>query len=452
MQVFPFSSEQSPVESHPTAEDFECLLQRSPRPSNAKRNSWMVRHLLAGCEECRSTLRGLKGARGLLSRLLDVPEASGAPKAAAASSYNYEWAFAKADRSLRSHQTQGPSSPRLPKLLSELSGLSEGEQIRQARAGGRFAEPELVRVRIERAHSFRYQSPRKTLHLSLLARLAADACGKEAAGGEEQLSDLQADAWSRFANAQRICGALSDAEGSFSVAFQRWKNGTGSARLEAGLLAQLCSLRIFQRRYDEALDLAARAERIFRDLGAQSQQAEALIRQGIALTYSGESEKAVDVLKKAIPKIDQEADPHLFLAAHHNLVRCYIDLGRPDEALSVFYETRELYQRHQDPMILLRATWQEGKLLREVGHLRNAEAALLRVRQGFEEQGLAYETALVCLDLAEVYWKQGQLDPLRRMLARAMPILHSLRVEQEILPSLLRLQQAAGMELAGPSE
>ncbi|MFL6231498.1 MAG: tetratricopeptide repeat protein [Thermoanaerobaculia bacterium] len=264
--------------------------------------------------------------------------------------------------------------------------------------------------------------------------------------------DLQADAWGAFANAQRICGALSEAEGSFSVAFQRWKNGSGSARLEAGLLAQLCSLRIFQRRFAEALDLATRAERIFGGLGARSQQAEVLIRRGIALSYSGEDEGAIDVLKEALPKLDREADPRLFLAAHHNLIRCYIDLGRPDEALAIFYEARDRYQSCRDLLIVLRATWQEGQLLREVGHLRNAEAALLRARQGFEEQGLVYEAAMVCLDLGDVYWKLGQLDQLRRTLAQAVPIFRSLRAEQEVLASLLRLQQAAGLEPSGPPE
>lgn len=438
------------MEGHPVAEDFERLLHRSPRPSDTKRNAWVVRHLLTGCEECQSTLRELKGARALLSRLLDVPEASSAPKAVAANGYNYEWAFAKADRFLRSHLSQGPSSPRLPILLSELSGLSEGEQIRQARAGGRFADPELVRVLMERSHASRYQSPRRTLHLSLLARLAADACDEGAAGGKENLVDLQAKAWKAFANAQRICGTLTESEISFTTAFQRWQGGTRSVRLEADLLAYLCALRIDQCRYAEALALAARAERLFVEMGAQSQQTEVLIRKSIALIYAGESERALGVLKEVIPKLDREEDTILVLATHHNLVRCYIDLGRPDEALSVFYEARELYQRHQDPLILLRATWQEGQLLREVGHLRNAEAALLRARKGFEEHGLAYEAAVVSLDLGEVYWKMGQLDPLRRTLAQAVPIFRSLRVEREVLASLLRLQQAAGMEPEPP--
>ncbi|MFL6195359.1 MAG: hypothetical protein ACJ75H_14375, partial [Thermoanaerobaculia bacterium] len=86
------------------------------------------------------------------------------------------------------------------------------------------------------------------------------------------------------------------------------------------------------------------------------------------------------------------------------------------------------------------------RLLREVGHLRNAEAALLRTRQGFTDQGLAYEAAMVCLDLAEVYSKLGQRDKLRRTITEALPIFRALQVDREVLASLIRLQQSAEPE------
>lgn len=145
-------------------------------------------------------------------------------------------------------------------------------------------------------------------------------------------------------------------------------------------------------------------------------------------------------LHQAIPLIDRREDPLLFLTAHHNLAICYVDLGRPEEALALFCDARDLYRSHSDSLILLRATWQEGKLLREIGHFHNAEAALLRARQGFMEAGLAYEAAMVSLDLAEVYRKAGLTDKLRRTIAEALPIFKALRVSREIFASLLRLQ------------
>lgn len=192
-----------------------------------------------------------------------------------------------------------------------------------------------------------------------------------------------------------------------------------------------------------AVEAADEAERIYRRLGKTHQAGAALVMKAIPILYSGDAEGAIETLHQAIPLIDRVDDPRLFLAAHHNLAICYIDLGRPEEALAIYCHVRDLYRDHNDSLILLRATWQEGRLLREIGHLHNAEAALLRARQGFLEAGLSYEVAMVSLDLTEVYRKAGLTDKLRRTAAEALPIFRALRVSRETLAALLRLQEAA---------
>lgn len=173
-----------------------------------------------------------------------------------------------------------------------------------------------------------------------------------------------------------------------------------------------------------------------------------MVNRATALIYSGEAGKAVEILTQAIQRIDRREDPHLFLAARHNLAHCFIRLDRPDEALAQHFDAREMYYECQDPLILLRATWQEGQILREVGHLHNAESALLRAQRGFMELGLTYETAMVSLDLAKVYSNLGLHAKLRRTIEEALPIFRALRVDPEILASLLYLQQAnTGEEL-----
>lgn len=194
--------------------------------------------------------------------------------------------------------------------------------------------------------------------------------------------------------------------------------------------------------------MVTEAEQIYRELGERYLLSGTQIQKAVILVYAGEAETAAGILQKAIPSIDPE-DIYLLLAAHHNLCHCYVELGRPDEALAIHCEIRKLYQDCKDPLILLRATWQEGQLLREIGHLHNAEVALLRARRGFEEEGLAYEMALVCLDLGEVYWKLESFDKLRSTLDQAVPILRSLQLDREVLASLLRLQQAAERESTG---
>jgi tetratricopeptide (TPR) repeat protein len=444
------------VEDHPTIEDFARFLASSPRPSKADRNALIVRHLLVGCPTCRGTLQDLKGARPLLARLLENPvPRAGKDRAEPAPPLDYGWAFARAERTFAATLAHGGPPERLPERLAELAGLPDGEQLRRVGRGGRFADPGFIHCLLERSHAARYRSPRKTLHLARLALAAVAACAPKAAGGERALADLKAEAWRAFANAQRICGNLPEAEKAFTAALQDFEAGTGSPGLRARVLSQLSSLRVFQRRFEEAVAFAEEAAKIYDELGEDHLLAGALVQQATPWIYSGKPERAAKILLRALPGIDRSLDFQLFLAAHHNLARCYIDLGQPEEALALHFKARELYQECvDDPMILLRATWQEGQLLREIGHLRNAEAALLRARQGFAEQGLAYESAMVSLDLAEVYSKLGLAAELQRTIAEALPIFRSLRVEREFMASLLRLQQAgevgAGVETEPP--
>ena len=440
------------MEDHPTSEDFERFLQYSPRPSHRERNAQIVRHLLLDCEVCHQTLRELQAESALLARLLETPlprtEGGGTVPS---KSYNYDWAFARTERVVAASLAHGGPARGLLEPLTELSRLPEGEQIRKVSQGGRFTDPDFIETLVERSHAARYQSPKKTLHLANLARLAVEVCTEEEAGGAARMADLRAQAWRAYGNAQRICGNPLEAERAFRNSRQWYEKGTGSPWILAHLLSQMSSLRSLQEHYREAIRLAEESGQIYRELKNDHLLAGTMVQKAVYLLYSSHTEAAIEILLEAIPLIDREEEPQVFLAAYHNLARCYIGLDRPDEALATFVEAKPLYQQCRDPLILLRATWQEGQLLREIGHLQSAETALLRARKGFIEQGLGFEAAMVGLDLADIYAKLGRTADLRRILEEGIPIFRSLRVQQETLASLLRLRQAAGLEGDGQS-
>lgn len=407
---------------HPTGSDIENLLRSGSRRGNTQT---VVRHLLANCAHCQSQTKNLSEAKN----------------------YDYSRSFAAAERSLAAFFAQGspPQAP-LDVLLSELESFSADEQILRVTCESRYAHPLIVERLVELSHTKRYKSPEEMLHLAELAHLTAEACTVEVTGSREQLFDLKARGWMQYANALRVCNRFNDADQAFSEANRCHNEGTRDPLLHARLFEQVASLRTYQGRYRQAIELAEEAGEVYRELEEKHSLASTMIQSAVASLYANEPEEAIGILNEAIPLIDQEKNPHLLLAACHNLVVSYVALDRPEQALSLYYETRGLYKDFEDDLILLRAGWQEGQLLRDLGHLEAAEAALLRARKGFVERNLSHEVALVSLDLAWVYVKLGRIEDLKQTVTQAIPIFQALRVGREAIAALLQLQHAEGQE------
>lgn len=437
-------------EHHPTQREFEMLLRPGDPPVGTPEGRWVVRHLLAECNVCRERLHGMGWRGRRLQRLLDLRpdlDASRTEVPYIGEAFSYDGAFAAAEQALADYFAPSRPSERSPEdLLTELATLAMEEQVRRVSSESRFASPEFVRYLVDRSHAVRYEDAQCMLYLAMLAHLAAEACTAAVVGSERRLADVRARGWGQFGNALRVRGRMAEAEDAFAIAQRYGEAGTGDPPLRARLLEQLMSLRIFQRRFDEAIELAEAAGEIYREIGDVHSLASTLVQKAIATLYSGDPETGVRVLNRAIPLVDHEEDPHLLLAACHNLVGCYIALDRPDQGLALYLKARGLYQGFKHQIIQLRATWQEGQLLRDLGHLRAAETALLRVRRGFLDRALAYEVAMVSLDLAAIYVKLGATAELKRTVSDTMPIFRSLRIGREALASLIQLQKVADQE------
>lgn len=435
--------------THPSLEDFRAFFRSKSGPGKSARNSKILRHLLAGCQTCRERLgeMGLEGSR--LARLVLLPGgASEEPDASpAANEYDYGNAFAKVDQAVSALLSPDPDTEASPETLwAELGALPASEQIDKVQSDPRFATPAIVKDLMDRSHHVRYRDPEEMLRLADLARLASEACSPSQAGQELRLADLRGRAWGQFGNALRVNGRLREAEAALMSADNYRGAGTGDPMLRASRLERWTSLRTAQGLYDNAVELAEEAGQIYRELGETHLLASTMVQKAIAYLYAGEPESAIRTLNRAIPLIDHEDDPNLLLAACHNLIHAYVALDRPEQALLLYSEVRTLYREFDDPMILLRAAWQEGNLLRDLGHLRAAETILFNAREGFLERSLTYEAALISLDLAAIYVKLGLSEDLKQTVAAAVPIFRALGVDREALAALLQLQQIAGQE------
>ena len=424
---------------HPTRTDLQEFLQ-DPTRVVAKTNALVVRHLLGGCDSCREHLDSLGWERSRIERLLQLRPAS--EVSPDASRFDYGSAFAGAERALDAFFAQGqPSEASADELRAELSSLSAEEQVRRVGSDRRFANPELVKQLIDASQAVRFHDPEKLLHLAHLACLAAESCSVEACGSDERLADLRCQSWRQYGTGLRVQGRFRESDAAFARAQRFCDEGTGDPPVRAQLFSTLLSLRMAQRRFSEAIQLGDEAGRIYQEIGDNDALAGTLVQKAIAYIYAGDPADAVPILNRAIPLISPQDDPHLLLAACHNLVRCYLDLERPEQALSLFFEMRGLYREVDDALIQVRAGAQEGYMLRDLGHLQAAETALIRARDGFSEHKLVYEAATVSLDLAAIYVRLGDREKLEEIVATTVPIFRSLGVDREAMAALLQLRQ-----------
>ena len=434
-------------EGHPSKEDFATFLRGAPLPGGRARTAEVTRHLLSDCAVCRNDLLLMGWSKERLTRLVQPPAKEASPEGALGTAYDYSAAFAAAERSVSAFLTpERIEEIPAPLLLQELEALEPGERSRRVSAGAPFATPSLVRLLVDRSYAFRYKDASEMLQFADLARIAAEGCSPDQAGGEMRLADLRTRAWGQLASALRVGDRPHEAEAALATAREYRERGTGDPMLRAWMLERTSSLLVFQGRFNEAIEMYEEAGQIYEELAQSDKLTGIMVYKAIAFVYSGEAERAVPILNQAIPLINSEEDPHLLFAACHNLIWCYVDLDRPEQALMLYNEARELYQEFDDPLILLRATWQEGRLLRDLGHLRAAETTLLRARKGFLEKELIHEVALISLDLATVYVKLGLVEEVKRTVLMAIPVFHALRVKVETLAALLQLQQVADQE------
>jgi tetratricopeptide (TPR) repeat protein len=162
----------------------------------------------------------------------------------------------------------------------------------------------------------------------------------------------------------------------------------------------------------------------------------------------GSPEKAIPLLYEALDLIDPNQEPRLLLSAWHNLIDDLAESGRTMEARRLFLKARPLYQKFPEPWARERHRWVAGKIARGLGQHQEAETLFLQARACFVTDDAAYDAALVSLDLAALYARQGRTEELRRIAEEMMPVFSSRQIHREAHAALVFWKQAVEGETA----
>jgi transcriptional regulator with XRE-family HTH domain len=329
------------------------------------------------------------------------------------------------------------------RLWEYLKSLSARDRRVLVEGGREYKSPALVVRLCKESEKAAAADSARALELAELS-----VRGAELTPGEEAFRQrLQGFAWAFFGNARRVAGDLPAADKAFSHFQRLWRapSPTDPGLLEDWRVFDLeASLRREQRRWDEALRLHDRA---LTDAPAEKRGL-ILITKAMTLEQKGDHELAISTLAQAAQHVDVRREPRLGFALQANLALNLCRLNRFTEAEELLSKARRIAVQLGNGLDLVRLRWMEGLTSAGLGRADEAILALSYVRSEFASRGIAYDAALVTMELAVVYLDSAR-HPEVKVLARQMaPIFQAQGVHREALAALKMFRDAVEKEEA----
>lgn len=360
----------------------------------------------------------------------------------------YEMAIARAERCLRVREAiYGRERAEAVSLVPDLLGHPPERQQLILRNNPRYSTWGVLEQLLERSWAQSFESPVEAERLAHLTLLLADQLDASFYG-TESIEDLRARAWSYIGNARRLRADLMEATRAFAIALSHLRRGTREPTERAVLLDLQASLRRAQRRFDDALCLLRRALALFISVGDHHRAGRTLLSMEIVLNYSGDAQKGIPLLYRAIDLIDPSQEPRVLLCAWHNLIDGLVDAGRHLEARRLLPQARPIYKRFPE-WSRNRQAWVAGKMALGLRQDAEGEALLTKVRAGFLADDAPYEAALVSLELSALFARQGRTAEIKQLAAEMVPIFSSREIHREAAAALAFWKQAVDAESAG---
>ena len=420
--------------SHMTDEQIRLFLSDGLRPTELRR---ILRHLMSRCVSCRARLGRFDATLSGSIEPLGSEQVSVYDRA-------IDRARAKAldaapRRLMEEHRiaqlltTAGKRTLRISELLEILDANLNGWP--------------LVETLIGLSQQARFRETGDMLQLALAADVAA--CNLDPHRYTSGIiADLQGRALAELGNAYRVNEAYELAEDAFARAGGLLEHGTGDPLAIARLLDLKASLRTAQRRLSEAIELLDTVFQLYEEIGELHLAGRALISKGGSLRHAGKPLEAIDLLRQGMAMLDSNRDPQLVAIGQHTLLDALVDSGDFRAAQRLLLESGLRQKEAPDPINLQRLRWVEAKIHRGLQKHWRAETIFQEVRAAFLQRGLDYDSALVGLELLDVWLQQDRPTEVRELAAEVLKTFEAMNIEREALKAVRFLEEACRREEA----
>lgn len=267
-----------------------------------------------------------------------------------------------------------------------------------------------------------------------LAQLALDSVAE--LGGIYPGLAAQARAW--LGNARRLALDFLGADRDIRQAVEEARHGTdpGSTGIVYWLKG---TLRISQRRLDEALADFEDAYSVFEEQGSSEWLVKTLLHKVMALAYGERLPETTEPLEKAAALLDSGTDPDLAFTIEFFATSMLERTGQFEEAEKRVEALR--LARVASPLWRFQVQWLDANIDQGLDR-PGAEAKFLSALNGFKTLGEPLYESFLLLDLAIAYAEKGRSAKVIEIAGRILSVFSALRLYEETIVSLKLLGDA----------
>jgi AraC-like DNA-binding protein/tetratricopeptide (TPR) repeat protein len=364
--------------------------------------------------------------------------------------------FLQRFRALYPRVQLGPNTPRPVKIIidgarlegnfasdiwEQLEGLPFTEQYMAIRHQFAFTTPALFKLLSKRSREEGRKDSARGVVLAELALASIEASAEVL--GDDAANHL-AEAWARVGNARRLASDYPGAAKAFAHAWGVWQQPRSLYRpeIEAEISIRESALRMNQRHFDHAAELADTAVRLARSLESPQKLAQFLIQRGSVSLYNGDAARALIAYQEARDVAKASGEIYFEFSAHTGCCLALIACKSYREATAVLERAADICNQLADGVFHHQVQWLHALLASNQNQHGQVVAHFQQARTGFIRARAMDYAAVVSLDLALLYHRNGQLDDLVPLLTEALPALEALQIDREYLAAVKLLRQA----------
>jgi tetratricopeptide (TPR) repeat protein len=205
---------------------------------------------------------------------------------------------------------------------------------------------------------------------------------------------------------------------------------------------QRLALALEERKIEDVLELAPRWSNTFRRLDMVEDALKCRFLEGIAHWERGDARRAIEIHSAICTEAETLGSPRLVALAANNLVTYFADAGETEKALEYARKALPVLQQLSSRVHLAKLQWSMGDLFRKQG---KRAAALDTYRQALAdaaELGMRGDVAAIHLVVADLLLEAGQEAQAEWEIRAALPIIDEEKMVPEGIAALSLLRES----------